>query len=73
MVPWGEGLALLSLPSAGPADDLGVLKHNTGDSFRFVREDGGQGTEVSFQRDAAGRVSGYRINGGVTLRQSALD
>lgn len=61
VVPWGEGLAMLSLPTGDPAGDLGVLRRVDGDRFRFVRDDGSLGTELRFERDAQGRVSGYTL------------
>jgi CubicO group peptidase (beta-lactamase class C family) len=57
--PWGTGLAVLSLPNANPAEDMGLLKHAAGDSFRYQRADGSLGGEIKFKRDGSGKVIGY--------------
>lgn len=63
IVPWGDGLAMLNLPSSDPAAGLAVLKHVEGDRFSFVREDGVPGGELRFERNVTGQVSGYRQAG----------
>jgi CubicO group peptidase (beta-lactamase class C family) len=72
VVPWGEGLAMLSLPSSDPAASLQVLKHSSGDTYRFVDDTGNPGTPVLFTRDAAGHVTGYVHNGQHTSRNRPL-
>jgi CubicO group peptidase (beta-lactamase class C family) len=57
--PWGAGLAILNLPNANPAEEMGLLKHQAGDSFRYQRSDGTLGVEITFKRDSHGRVTGY--------------
>jgi CubicO group peptidase (beta-lactamase class C family) len=59
-VPWGGGLAALNLPSRDPAGSLTILKHVSGDQFRWVRDDGTLGGELLFLRNAEGKVSGNR-------------
>lgn len=56
IVPWAQGLALLWLPSADPAEDVEILKAKGGDHFRQVRADGSEGEEVRFERDRSGHV-----------------
>jgi CubicO group peptidase (beta-lactamase class C family) len=57
IVPWSAGLAVLSLPSANPAEELTILKAKGGDVFRRIREDGSEADEVRFERDKSGGVS----------------
>jgi CubicO group peptidase (beta-lactamase class C family) len=57
IVPWAGGLALLSLPDDKPGDDITFLKPKGGDVFRRVRDDGSEAEEVTFQRDASGKVT----------------
>jgi hypothetical protein len=68
ILPWGEGLAELNLPSTDPAKEMVVLKHVAGDTFRYQRDDGTLGAEAMFQRDAAGRVSSVRVWGQTSPR-----
>lgn len=59
VLPWAGGLAVLRLPSRTPGEDLAFLKPKGGDSFRRVRDDGSEADEVTFERDAAGKVVRY--------------
>jgi hypothetical protein len=59
IVPWAEGLAVLSLPSVNPARELTILKAKGGDVFRRVRDDGSEADEVRFERDKSGNVVRY--------------
>lgn len=59
IVPWAEGLAVLSLPSVNPARELTILKAKGGDVFRRVRDDGSEADEVRFERDKSGNVARY--------------
>ncbi len=59
IVPWAGGLAVVSLPSANPAEELTILKAKGGDVFRRVREDGSEADEIRFERDTSGRISAY--------------
>jgi CubicO group peptidase (beta-lactamase class C family) len=56
---WAGGLVLLGLPSEKPADDMEFLKPKGGDVFRRVRGDGSEAEEITFQRDALGKVTGF--------------
>ena len=60
VVPWGDGLATLTLPTNDPAGEMQILKLVSKDTFRAVRGDASLGEEYVFQRDAAGRVTGLR-------------
>ncbi|HSM61383.1 MAG TPA: serine hydrolase, partial [Longimicrobiales bacterium] len=68
VVRWKGGLALLGLPTDNPVRALTKLKHEEGDVFRRVRPDGEPGEEVVFERDASGRVTGYRVHGNLSPR-----
>ncbi len=61
ITPWGRDLAVLHLPHTDPAAGLTLMRHAGGDLFRELREDGTLADEVTFVRDAAGRVVGYRV------------
>jgi CubicO group peptidase (beta-lactamase class C family) len=54
---WKDGLAIVSLPSMTPVDDMVQLKRLGGDRFQTIRSDGQPGYELLFQRDENGRVS----------------
>lgn len=60
VLPWASGLAVLQLPNANPAEAMYFLKPKGGDIFRVVREDGSEADEVTFVRDGAGKVTGYK-------------
>lgn len=57
VVRWKDSLALVSLPTRTPVEDLVQLKHVEGDRFRTVRSDGQAGHEVVFRRDDSGQVT----------------
>ncbi|MEM1412173.1 MAG: serine hydrolase [Pseudomonadota bacterium] len=54
IVPWNDGLAMLELESASPADDMETLRHVDGNVFRRVRSDGSLGETVTFELDDTG-------------------
>jgi CubicO group peptidase (beta-lactamase class C family) len=68
VVPWGAGLARLSLPTGDPVGDMVLLRHVSKDNFREVRDDDSLGAELIFQRDATGQVTGYRSWGHLSAR-----
>lgn len=68
IAPWAGGLAILSLPNDEPAEAIGFLKPKGGDIFRRVRDDGSEAEEIKFQRDAAGKVTGFTHFSNITLR-----
>ncbi len=59
ILPWAGGLVRLRLPNRDPAGGMMFLKPKGGDVFRRVREDGSEAEEITFLRDAAGRVNGF--------------
>lgn len=59
VAPWSGGLALMSLPSANPAEGLDILRPEGKDTFRRLREDGSKADLVRFERDASGKVTGF--------------
>jgi CubicO group peptidase (beta-lactamase class C family) len=68
VVRWRGGLALLSLPTDNPAEALRRLRHDEGDTFHRIRADGDLGEAVVFERDGAGRMTGYRVHGNLSRR-----
>ncbi|MDC8772662.1 serine hydrolase domain-containing protein [Roseateles albus] len=72
IVPWGEQLALLPLPTHDPAGDMQVLKSMGKDEFRVLRDDGSLGEAFRFRRDAAGQVDGVENWSQLMLRLGAL-
>jgi CubicO group peptidase (beta-lactamase class C family) len=59
IVPWAGGLAIIVLPTPDPAAAVAFLKPKGGDIFRRVRDDGSEAEEYDFQRDAAGKITGF--------------
>lgn len=53
---WRGKLAIFGLPSENPAQDIELLKHIEGDTFRRLRKDETLGAEVVFERDETGKV-----------------
>jgi hypothetical protein len=57
VLPWKGKLAIFSLPSDDPANDMQLYKYISKDSFRRIRKDDGSlGEEVRFERDANGKI-----------------
>lgn len=56
VLPWQGHLALVSLPADNPVQELTLLKHVEGDTFRRIRDDETLGEEVVFERDSSGKV-----------------
>jgi len=67
-IRWKGGLALMSLPTDNPLRAITRLKWVEGDTFRRVRSDEALGEEIVFERDASGRVTGYRQFGNLSPR-----
>ena len=59
MLPWAGGLVSLALPTDDPVAGLQFFKPKGGDVFRRVRDDGSEAEEITFTRDASGKISGY--------------
>lgn len=51
IISWYGNLAILDLPSDNPLEDMTLLQHVSGDTFRRVRRDDSLGDEVVFERD----------------------
>ena len=62
MVAWEGGLAILWLPTLYPSDDLTLLEHVEGNTFRRIRDDGHPGESYEFVEDSNGRVTGMRYH-----------
>ncbi len=60
VLPWEEGLAMLSLPSAHPVKDLVKLKKTADLTFRRIRKDETLGEEIVFETGPDGRVTRFR-------------
>ena len=56
MLPWNGGLVTLDLPDPKAAENLSFLKPIARDRFRRIAKDGSEMHEVTFVRDASGRV-----------------
>ncbi|MEZ5680804.1 MAG: serine hydrolase domain-containing protein [Erythrobacter sp.] len=59
LIPWAGGLTWLGPDNNEPANRMWRLKPLGGDRFRVVTDKGEEREEVVFQRDHAGKVSGY--------------
>ena len=57
VVRWGNGLAVVVLPTISPLDSLTELRFVEGDRFRVVRPDGSNGHEIVFRRGPDGKVT----------------
>lgn len=68
VVVWKGDLALLSLPTDDPLEALTRLKHDEGDVFHRVRDDGERGEDLVFERNGAGEVTGFRRHGNLSPR-----
>jgi CubicO group peptidase (beta-lactamase class C family) len=55
VLPWEEGLALVSVPTMNPMKGMAKLKKTGEHSFRRVRKDEALGEEIVFEMDASGR------------------
>lgn len=65
---WDDGLAAVSLPTGDPMDALRKLRHDDGDVFRRVRDDGDLGEEYVFHRGADGAVERLSVHGNFSHR-----
>ncbi|MGA9587032.1 MAG: serine hydrolase domain-containing protein [Terracidiphilus sp.] len=59
MFPWAGGLVSLPLPDDNPVADMEFYKPKGGDVFRRVRDDGSEAEQLTFTRDASGKVTGF--------------
>jgi CubicO group peptidase (beta-lactamase class C family) len=51
LLTWYGNLAILDLPTNNPLEDMTLLQHVSGDTFRRIRRDESLGEEVVFERD----------------------
>jgi CubicO group peptidase (beta-lactamase class C family) len=65
---WEGKLVMMSLPTTSPAEAMTLYKHQEGDTFRRLRDDGELGEAVVFERDAAGKVVRYSQHGNYTYK-----
>ena len=54
---WKDSLAMVTLPTMDPIENMVPLKHVEGDQFHTVRKDEQAGHEVLFRRDESGQVT----------------
>lgn len=59
VIPWEDGLAMLSLPSTDPMEDLERLKKVGEHRFRVVHKDDSLGEEIVFEVGPDGRTTGF--------------
>lgn len=57
VAPWYGQMAVIYMPTESPSNSMFFLKHEQGDTFSWVRDDGSRGDEISFERNAAGKVT----------------
>lgn len=57
VVEWFGQLAVLYFPTDNPAEAMILLKHEEGDTFRWMRSDDSPGDLITFERNAAGEVT----------------
>ncbi|MEJ2542426.1 MAG: serine hydrolase, partial [Gemmatimonadota bacterium] len=65
---WKGGLAFMTLPTGNPSEAMTRLRWVEGDLFRRIRDDDELGEDIVFERDASGRVTGYRRFGNLSPR-----
>jgi CubicO group peptidase (beta-lactamase class C family) len=57
IVPWGDGLAAVSLPTRTPMEDLDRFRKTGEHTFRRIRSDGTLGEELRFEMGPDGRAT----------------
>ena len=57
VIDWYGQLALITLPANSPSGSMTLLKHEEGDTFTWIRSDKTAGDKITFERDAAGKVT----------------
>lgn len=69
VLPWYGHLAILDLPSDNPLEDMTLLKHVEGDTFRRIRRDETLGEEFVFERDEkTGKITRIRSHSNYLVR-----
>ena len=59
---WDDGLAALGVPSNDPVEGMTKLRHEGGDTFRRMRDDGEPGEAYIFHRED-GAIARYSVHG----------
>lgn len=67
-VTWAGGLVWIAPDEAEPANRMWRLKPIGGDVFRVITDKGEERETVTFQRDRAGKVTGYSQHGNFNRR-----
>ncbi len=57
LIEWYGQLAVLSFPADSPSGSMTLLKHEEGDTFSWIRSDKSAGDRITFERNAAGKVT----------------
>lgn len=70
--PWEDGLAMLSLPTTKPMEDLEKLKKTGEDRFRVIHKDETLGEEVVFQMGPDGKASLFMRHSNVLPRVRSI-
>jgi CubicO group peptidase (beta-lactamase class C family) len=68
VLPWEEGLALLTLPTMDPVKDLEKLKKVGENTFRLIRKDETLGEEVVFEMGPDGKAARFTRHSNFSVR-----
>ncbi len=68
VTPWYGDLAMLNATSTNPDEEMGLLRHVEGNTFKRVRKDKTLGEEVVFETDATGKVTRIRRHSNYTIK-----
>jgi CubicO group peptidase (beta-lactamase class C family) len=68
IMPWGDQLVSLGLPSDNPGEAMTFFKHIEGDTFRRIRDDDTLGEALIFERDANGHVISVSQHGNYSVK-----
>ncbi len=68
VVPWYGDLAIIGLPTDNPDDQMTIIKHVEGDTFKRVRSDKTLGEAITFEKDKSGKVIKMWRNNNFSVR-----
>jgi hypothetical protein len=68
VLPWEDGLAMLSLPSRNPMKDLIRMKKTADLTFRRIRKDETLGEEIVFETGPDGKATRFRRHSNYSTR-----
>jgi CubicO group peptidase (beta-lactamase class C family) len=68
VIPWGEGLAILDLPTMNPMEDLEKLKKVGEHRFRVIHKDETLGEEIVFEMGPDGHATRYIHHSNISPR-----